>query len=345
MIPVLEAVPNFSEGRDPAFLEAVMDAARGAGVDVLDGSADSDHHRAVVTWIGDPPSVEKAALAAAAVAVECIDLREHRGVHPRVGALDVMPLVPLMGLTMQDAVASARRVAAGMASLGVPAFLYGNASVPPGRSLAELRRGGFEALRERFPVDRQPDFPAGRVAAHPTAGVTCVGARPLLLAWNVLVEGVSLDALRGLAGRLRARGGGFEGLRALAFDLEGAGVLQLSMNLEDVERHDPMAVYEAIEAGVRRLGGRTAGTEVIGMMPGALVLGAATRRLHLLDASPSRFLPARLTEHLATRVAKDSGTVLTWLEAAGYAVPPAVQAAMERLTGRTLTKARSGDDG
>lgn len=344
MVPILEAVPNFSEGRDPSFVDAVRDAALAAGVDVLDASADPDHHRAVLTWVGDPGAVEAAALAVAQVALDRIDLETHTGVHPRVGALDVLPLVPLRGLTMDDAVVSARRVGQGIAALGIPVYFYGQASRPPGRRLAELRRGGFEALRGGFPPDRRPDLDAGRAAAHPTAGVVCVGARPLLLAWNVHVEGVSLEALRALASRLRARNDGVPGLRALALKLPEAGALQISMNLEDVERRDPMAVFEAVEAGVAESGGRVRSTEVIGMIPEALVLGAAARRLDLLEATSSRFLPTRLTDHLAARVARDAGAVLDWLERAGHAPPHHVQAAMARLTGRTFTEARPGDD-
>jgi glutamate formiminotransferase len=344
MVPILEAVPNFSEGRDPSFVEAVRDAALRAGVDVLDASADADHNRAVLTWVGDPPAVEAAVLAAARVALDRIDLAAHRGVHPRVGALDVVPLVPLHGLTMDDAVASARRVGQGLAALGIPVYFYARASRPPGRGLAELRRGGFEALQGGFPPDRRPDLDADRAAAHPRAGVTCVGARPLLLAWNVRVEGVDLNALRALALRLRERGGGVQGLRALALELPGSGGLQISMNLEDVERRNPMVAFEAIEAGVAESGGRIRSTEVIGMIPEALVLGAAARRLDLLEATSSRFLPTRLTEHLAARVAQDVGAVLDWLEVEGHTPPRHVQAAIARLTGRIFTEARSGDD-
>ncbi len=336
MVPVLEAVPNFSEGRDPSFLDAVAEAARREGVDVLDASADRDHHRSVVTWVGDPASVERAAEAVARVAIERIDLRAHRGVHPRVGALDVMPVVPLVGLSMRDAVASARRIARALAGLGLPVYLYGEASDPPGRALADLRRGGFERLRDAERGVHEPDVRppglAGRV--HATAGATCVGARPVLLAWNVLVGGgVGREALGGLAARLRERGGGFPGLRTLALELDEAGVLQLSMNLECVETADPMAVFEAVEAGVQALGGFVAGTEVIGMMPGALVLGAATRRLNLRDANPARFLPARLTEHLAARAGRDAGIVRSWLDDSGATVPSEVREALERLTG------------
>lgn len=342
MVPVLEAVPNFSEGRDTSFLEAVIDAARRQGVDVLDGSSDADHHRSVVTWVGDPPAVERAALAVARVAMERIDLRRHVGVHPRLGALDVLPLVPLVGLTMADAVRSARRIGAELARIGLPVYLYGEASDPPGRTLAELRREGLDRLADVNAHVPEPDFPAGPGRVHTTAGVACVGARPLLLAWNVFVRDLSREELGGLAARLRERGGGLPGLRALAFELEGARALQLSMNLENAEAGDPMLVYEAIEAGVEALGGRVTGTEVIGMIPGALVLGAATRRLNLLDANPARFLPARLTEHLAARTGRDAGIVRSWIDATGAAVPPEVRRALERLTGQLYSP---GDHG
>lgn len=340
MVPVMEAVPNFSEGRDLGFLDAIVETARREGVDVLDGSADADHHRAVVTWVGDPTSVERAAAAVARVALERVDLREHRGVHPRVGALDVMPLVPLLGVTMNDAVASAHRVARAVAALGIPVHVYGAASNPPGRQLSEIRRGGFEAYRSAFPPDRRPAYTAGRSAGHPTAGITCVGARPLLLAWNVLLQGLTHDQVRAIAARLREQGGGFAGLRALGLDLGRHGILQLSMNLEDVERRDPMVIFEAIEAETEALGGRILGTEVIGMIPAPLVLGAATRRLSLLDVNSSRFLPTRLTEHLAARAERDVDTVRAWLDELGDPVPDAVRVALERLSGRT-----SGDDG
>ncbi len=345
MVPVLEAVPNFSEGRDPAFLDAVIDAARRHGVDVLDGSRDPDHHRSVVTWVGDPASVEAAAVAVAEVALERVDLRTHQGIHPRIGAVDVLPFVPLYGLEMPDAVASARRVGRRLADRGMPVFFYGAASSPPGRTLAEIRRGGFETLVPAFPEDRRPDLDGGRSGAHPTAGAVCVGARPLLLAWNIQVEGVPLEALRALASKLRETGGGFPGLRVLALTLERAGVQQVSMNLEDVEHRSPLAVFEAVEAAVRAAGGRILGTEVVGMIPGPLVFEAAVRRLGLFDADPSRFLPTRLVEHLGSRMARDLDEVLAWHESAGDVVPPSVRAAAARLGRGTLTQAGSGDDG
>ena len=183
---LLETVPNFSEGRDSRVIAEIVEAMRGSGADVLDVSADADHHRAVVTAVGSPAVVEAAAVAGARVAVKRIDLRRHAGVHPRIGAVDVVPFVPLCGLSMDDASASARRVGERLArEVGLPVFFYGAASEPPGRRLAELRRGGYETLVQNWPADRRPDVqPADwpHRGAHPSAGAVCVGARKLLLA-------------------------------------------------------------------------------------------------------------------------------------------------------------------
>ena len=301
MLPVLEAIPNFSEGKDLDLLRAVVEVITRSGVEVLDWSADPHHNRSVVTFIGEPQAVEAAAVAAAVFSLEHLDLREHQGVHPRVGALDVLPFVPLQGLELADAVESAHRVGAKLSELGLPVYFYGLASSPPGRRLADIRPGGFEALCERFPEGREPDLAAGRSAAHPTAGVTCVGAREGLLAWNLYVEGVGLDRVHSLAAEVRESGGGFASLRALAFELEPGGRIQFSMNLEDMERTSPFDVFRYVEERLQSWGGRVAGTEVIGMIPDPLVLPAAADRLHLLDSFPSRLLSARLGRHVSER--------------------------------------------
>ena len=301
MLPVLEAIPNFSEGKDLDLLRAVVEVITRSGVEVLDWSADPHHNRSVVTFIGEPQAVEAAAVAAAVFSLEHLDLREHQGVHPRVGALDVLPFVPLQGLEFADAVESAHRVGAKLSELGLPVYFYGLASSPPGRRLADIRPGGFEALCERFPEGREPDLAAGRSAAHPTAGVTCVGAREGLLAWNLYVEGVGLDRVHSLAAEVRESGGGFASLRALAFELEPGGRIQFSMNLEDMERTSPFDVFRYVEERLQSWGGRVAGTEVIGMIPDPLVLPAAADRLHLLDSFPSRLLSARLGRHVSER--------------------------------------------
>lgn len=298
MNPLLETVPNFSEGRDPAFLRDVVDVMEGGGVEVLDASSDPDHHRSVVTAIGPPGAIVRSLEAAARLALERIDLNRHEGVHPRVGALDVAPVIPLGGTPRRIAEDTARAVGEALVSLGIPVWWYAWSSPGPVRRLGVLRRGGFEALRSGFPPDRPADLPLGAPGPHPTAGVTCVGARALLLAWNVDVEGCSIAALRRIAAELREAGGGFEGLRTLALELPQQDRLQLSMNLEDVERHDPMRIFEAIEHHVHGAGGHVIGTEVIGLIPDALVFPAAARRLHLLDARSDRLLSSRVVRHL-----------------------------------------------
>lgn len=297
---VLEAVPNFSEGRDPAVIEAIASAMAREGAEVLDRSADPDHHRAVITVIGAPDVVERAVVAGAAVAIERIDLREHRGVHPRIGALDVLPFVPLVGLDMEDARGSARRVGTALArDLALPVYFYGYASDPPGRGLAELRRGGFEALRGAWPEGRVPDVaPEGLTAAHPTAGAVCVGARKVLLAWNVVVTGLSLPRAAGIAARLRERGGGLPGVRALALNLDSRGALQISMNIENLVAASPMAVLRRLETLVAGEGGRIRETEVIGMIPDELALEAAADRLRMSAAGLDRLLTRRVLRHL-----------------------------------------------
>lgn len=308
MIPVLEAVPNFSEGRDLEKVRALVDTVAAEGVDVVDWSADPDHNRAVVTFLGDPARVEAASVAAARFSLEHFDLTRHRGVHPRVGALDVLPFVPLEGLEMADAVAAARRVGARIAELGVPVYFYAEASDPPGRGLAGLRKGGVEALWDGFPEGRRPDIvPAGMDRPHATAGVTCVGARTQLLAWNVFVEGIGVDDARAIAREIRETGGGFPGLRALGLHLEGSGRTQISMNLEDPDRTAPLAVLSAIEERVGARGGRITETEVIGMMPDTLVLPAARDRLHLPDLDPARLLSRRVAEHVRSRLSRERG--------------------------------------
>lgn len=343
MLPVLEAVPNFSEGRDPDFLDEVVRVAERMGAEVVDRSMDPDHNRSVVTVLGDPESVVRASLAMAEVAMDRIDLRRHGGTHPRVGALDVLPFVPLVGCTMADAVAAARRAARGLVERGLPVFFYGQASEPPGRGLPELRRGGFEALADGFPPDRPPDLPAGALAPHPTAGVTCVGARPLLLAWNLWVRGVELPRLREVARAMREAHSGLPGVRALAMTLPEQGGLQLSMNLEDVEHGRPMTVFERAEELIREAGGRIQETEVIGMLPETLVLDASASRLRLSGVSAARLLPARIAEHLARRGGDDLAAVTSWVLDQGTSVPASVRKAVDRLHRNATSEPSPGD--
>ena len=297
----MEAVPNFSEGRDPGFVSAVAGAFARTGCDVLHTTRDPDHNRCVVTVIGGPDEVEEGAVAAARIGLERIDMRGHRGVHPRVGALDVLPFVPLRGMEMSAAAALARRAAARIGRLGIPVYYYGRASEPAGRTLASIRRGGFEALAPGAAAGRaRADVPgcAGDGTpvhhfAHPTAGAVCVGAREVLLAWNVDIEGVSLVDAKGIAAGIRESGGGFRGLRAMAVFLPDQGRTQVSMNLEAPETTDPMEVFRAIERDVTTRGGCVVGTEVIGLAPDA-VTDSVARSMGIRDWSLDRILSRRV---------------------------------------------------
>ena len=342
MLPVLEAVPNFSEGRDLDLVSELVGVIAREGVDVLDWSADPDHHRSVVTFVGDPATVESASLAAARFALEHIDLRHHEGVHPRIGALDVLPFVPLHGLELEDAARTAHRVGRKLTELGLPIFFYGAASSRT-RRLADIRRGGFEGLRDGFLPGREPDLtPEACAGPHPSAGATCVGARPVLLAWNVFVEGVGLQDLRAIASSLRESGGGFVALRVLALELPRSGRLQISMNLEDLTGTSPIDVFSVLEAKVTDVGGYLAGTEVVGMIPDPLVLPSAADRLRLLDSRPSRLLSARLADHLSSRAAESVRQLLAVIESIEEEVPNAVREAAHKVAAATGTALTPG---
>jgi glutamate formiminotransferase len=299
--PILEAVPNFSEGRDLTVVRTIVEAMRASGAEVLDWSADPDHHRSVVTVIGPPESVEEAAFAAASVALKTIDLRRHQGVHPRIGAIDVLPFVPLAGLSMTDAAASAQRVGRRIVNeLKLPVYFYGEASDPPGRSLVSLRRGGFEALVEDW-NGREPDLLPAQwpyPGAHPTAGACCVGARPVLLAWNVWISGLTIEQAREIARQVREVDSGIRGLRALAMPLPSRHAMQISMNIEDVENSSPASAFALVRDLVRQSGGDVIQTEVIGMVPDEL-LHAAADDWRLVPGTRERSLTRRVQAYLA----------------------------------------------
>ena len=267
---LVEVVPNFSEGRDPDFVAEVREVLAASGCRVLHATMDPDHHRSVVTAIGSPRDVERGSVAAARLAARRLDLRGHCGVHPRTGVLDVLPFVPLAGIGMDETVRLARRAGDAIEALGVPVVYYARASRPPGRGLASIRRQAARGSSRGSDGSAAGGAGEAEWRAHPTAGATCVGARPVLLAWNVDVEGVSLAAARTVAGGLREAGGGFRGLRALAFRLPRQRRLQISMNLEDPSATDPWDVFAALASQVEARGGRVLDTEVIGMLPDQL---------------------------------------------------------------------------
>ena len=256
--PQIQCVPNFSEGRDPEIIAAIVAAvSETPGVRLADWSADRDHNRMVVTFVGPPDAVQAAALAAADVAVRRIDLRRHSGVHPRLGALDVLPFVPLSGLTLQDCAALAQEVGQTLAGRhGLPVFLYEAAS-PDVRSLPFVRKEAFQSLT--------PDY--GPSIPHPTAGATVVGARGPLIAYNVVLATPDLTIARQIARELRTLPH-LPGIRALGLRLESRGVTQVSMNLTCPAETPLLPVFHSVQSRALELGTSVLESEVIGALPG-----------------------------------------------------------------------------
>ena len=289
---LLEAVPNFSEGRDRETIAALEDALSARGR-LLDVHSDPDHNRSVFTLVGEPEELVEALLAGIVVARERIDLRRHEGAHPRVGAADVVPLVPLLPDEMDSAREAALLLAERVGELGLPVFLYGE--LAPGRGPAFFRRGGTEELARRIEDgELAPDHGPGEL--DPSAGAVLVGARRPLIAFNVNLRG-SLEDARAVAGTVRERDGGFPGVRALGLDLPSAGLVQVSMNVEDVEAAALHELVVRIEEEAAARGAEVVGSELVGLMPASAAAAAAGAALRLDGFDPSGVLELRLLEH------------------------------------------------
>jgi glutamate formiminotransferase len=280
---VLESVPNFSEGRDTEVV-AALERALSAPARLLDVHVDADHHRSVFTLVGDGPALIESLLAGIACARERIDLRRHEGAHPRIGAADVVPIVPIRPGEMEDAHEVALELARRIGTdLGLPVFLYGE--VGGGRGPAFFRRGGLEALAGRVAAgELEPDF--GPRELDPGPGGVLVGARRPLIAFNVNLRG-ELGVARAIADVVRESGGGFPGVRALGLDLPRAGVVQVSMNVEDFEAAALHEIVQRVEQEAVVRGAEVIGSELVGLMPAGAALRAAgaALRIHGFDAS------------------------------------------------------------
>jgi glutamate formiminotransferase len=289
----LEAVPNFSEGCDRATIDAIA-AALAARARLLDVHSDVDHNRSVYTLVGDEDQLAEALLAAIACARDRIDLRRHEGAHPRIGAADVVPIVPIHPDDRDRAGAVARRLAERIAGeLELPVFFY--ADLAPGRGPAFFRRGGPEELQRRLDAgELAPDLGPSRL--HLSAGGVIVGARAPLIAFNVNLAGASVDIARAIARVVRERDGGFPGVRALGLELPEAGFAQVSMNVEDWEAAALHEIVGRIEQEARARGVAVAGSELVGLMPAGAALAAAGSLLRIEGFDPSRVLELRLLE-------------------------------------------------
>jgi glutamate formiminotransferase len=298
MVFILECVPNCSEGRDMAFLEDVRDAvSRVDGVALLDSTADPDHHRSVFTMAGAPDVVSAALFEIAKLAVERIDLGLHGGAHPRMGALDVAPFVPLGDMSDQQAIEASRRFALRLwEELAVPSYFYGLAATTPGRGrLENVRRGGFEALLTGDP-SRAPDVGGARM--HPTAGATAVGVRKPLIAWNVELATADAAPAKRIARMIRESSGGLPAVRALGLALPTRGTTQVSMNLVDYERTGPQAVFDRLSELAAAEGVAVVDSELIGLIPRGALGQDGGEGLRIRGFSPSMILENRIEEAL-----------------------------------------------
>jgi glutamate formiminotransferase len=275
-MPIIECVPNISEGRRMEVLNACADAIRGTGVRLLDVKPDASHNRAVYTFAGDAAGVRSAVLALFDAAVPAIDLRQHSGEHPRMGAVDVVPFIPIEGATMADCVALAKDVAAAVAERhGIPIYLYEEAArLPSRRNLEDIRRGEFEGLTAKMQqADWAPDF--GPVVPHPSAGASVVGARMPLIAYNVNLATDRLDVARKIATAVRHSSGGLRFVKAMGVPLADRGIVQVSMNLTNYEKTPIYRVFELVKREAARYGVSVLESEIVGLVPAAALTASA----------------------------------------------------------------------
>jgi len=299
---LIECVPNFSEGRDAAKVDAIVAAMSGVpGVYVLDREMDADHNRSVITLAGEPEAVAEAALLGVGKAAELIDLTKHEGAHPRVGATDVVPFIPIEGVTLDDCVALARRVGNEIWKRHrIPVFFYEAACTRPDRAnLENIRRGQFEGLREDLKRnhDRQPDI--GEPKVHPTAGVTVVGARKFLIAYNVNLNTSDIGIANKIAKAIRFSSGGLRHVKSMGVALKARNLAQVSINLTDFEATPMHRVYEMVKREAARYGAIPVGSEIVGLVPKKALELAADYFLQLEDFSPEQVLENRLQSALA----------------------------------------------
>lgn len=311
---LVECVPNVSEGSDAGTIDAIAEAIEGAaGARLLDRTSDIDHARSVFTMVGGPSGVSAAMEAGMAVAIERIDMRRHAGQHPRIGAVDVVPFIPLGAMTTGECVVLARTFAASAAErFELPVYLYAEAALrPQRRTLADIRKPGFEGLMTAMAHDGgEPDY--GPRRPHPTAGATAVGVRPFLVAWNIQLESTDVIVARRIAAQIRERDGGLRGVQALGLELDSLGCVQVSMNVLDVARTPLWNVWEEVVRLAAAEGVLVRDSELIGLLPRAALedvaahIGVASGRddeerletaaswLRIRDFAPSMVLELRV---------------------------------------------------
>lgn len=294
----MECVPNFSEGRDKEKIEKIVNPFRTTkDVKLLDYSNDEDHNRMVVTVVGEPQALKEALLQAIGVAVELIDLRSHQGAHPRMGAVDVVPFIPIKNCTVDDAIALSKEVGQAIAqAYGIPVYLYEKSATAPHReNLAAIRKGQFEGFAEKIKEPEwQPDF--GPAAQHPSAGTVAVGARMPLVAYNINLNTPDLEIASAIAKRIRFIGGGLRFCKAMGVALEERGITQVSINMTDYTRTHLYQAMEMVRFEARRYGVSVVGSEIIGLVPMEALVDTASYYLGLEGFSMQQVLENRIME-------------------------------------------------
>lgn len=323
MPQMIECIQNFSEGRNPAVVQALIAAVNSVpDVWLLDHTMDGDHHRSVLSFAGLPEAVGEAAFRAMKVAAELIDLRRHDGVHPRVGATDVVPFVPVQGVTMEDCVQLARRIGQKVgAELGIPVFLYDQAAIHPDHATLEnIRRGGLRGLASRMESDPAwaPDFGPKRL--HATAGAVIIGARRPLIAFNVNLNTSDLTVAKAIAKTIRHSNGGLPGLKAIGVALASRSMVQVSMNLTDYRTTSMYSAFQAVNGEAAKLGVEIVGSELIGLVPQAALDQAAAAALQFERFDPAQVLETRIAAAMSEGIGSDS-TLADFLDAVAEAKP------------------------
>jgi glutamate formiminotransferase len=297
-MPVIECIPNVSEGRRPEVIDRLAAAIRStSGVRLLDYSSDASHNRSVFTLAGEAAPLKTAILTLFEQAVSAIDLRQHKGEHPRLGAVDVVPFVPIEGVTMADCVALARDVGASVAErFGVPVYLYEDASTNPARkNLEDIRRGEFEGLAAKMAsAGWAPDF--GPTAPHPSAGAVVIGARMPLIAYNINLNTDRLDVAKKIAAAIRQSSGGFRYVKAMGVKVDDRNLAQVSMNLTNYEKTPIYRVFELVKREAARYGVSILESEIVGLVPSAALVSSAEFYLQLERFSGAQILEKKLRE-------------------------------------------------
>lgn len=307
MRKLVECVPNFSEGRRPEIIEAIVSQINAIpGVFLLDKEMDADHNRAVVTIVGEPLAVKEAAFQMIKKAAELIDLNQHRGEHPRMGATDVVPFIPLENLSTEECVHLARELGKRVgAELQIPVFLYEDAASRPGRkNLAQVRKGQFEGLREEIGInpERTPDYGPNQI--HPTAGATAIGARFFLIAYNVNLDSQDLALAKRIAKEIRESGGGFPCVKAMGFDLAERHLVQISMNMVNYTVTSLATVYKAIQQKAEAAGVKIVESEIVGLTPGDALVEAGIDLLKIRDFNSQQIIEHKVAQVIGEQSAE-----------------------------------------